>query len=124
MAVNHRTSSFLCSYRLLLLFVPLYFSEVSHLCFVCRGFAPYVLRCGLSGKKEISIMVGGAISWYGKTQLVLYNHGVRLNAADYVQQLKEVFIPQTRLLFGQRSFVWMQVHIHITNCLFTSTHSL
>jgi len=55
-------------------------------------------------------MVAGVISWQGKPHLVFVEPGHQLNAQEYTNILKTVFIPELYVLFREQwNFEWVQV---------------
>ena len=54
-------------------------------------------------------MVSGAICWWGKTRLHIYDEGTSVNAAKYLQTLQKKHIPDLYELFEGDGFVWQQV---------------
>lgn len=60
-------------------------------------------------RHNFKVMVSGAISWWGKSRLVLMEKGVTIDAKEYLDTLKNYHIPDMHDLFEGYGFVWQQV---------------
>jgi len=56
----------------------------------------------------MSLYVSGVISWWGKSRLVFYARGQKVNADTYLHTLKNRHIPDINELFEDGDFTWMQ----------------
>ena len=77
-------------------------------CWVLRQFC-WLRWCGFAEQHEVRISVFGAISYYGKSRLVLAPQTAKMDAAEYLKRLQKRVIPDLRTLFGGKPFIWQQV---------------
>jgi hypothetical protein len=98
-----------------------------HYVFIFYGTHSLMFVCSFvfefSESHEASVMVLGAICWWGKTRLVFFSPDETVKAKHYLAALKRTIIPDVKELFecdkedemGENEmypFIWMQVIIH------------
>lgn len=67
----------------------------------------------VSRQSTYKIMVWGAISWWGKTRLVRMPKGHKIDAASYIDTLKNHGIPDLHTLFDGFGFEFQQVGLSL-----------